>query len=132
MSQNKQEHPKGCKEIMYRVVANITSTTDPILRFVAKCGMTPVAFTIHPLTSFDFTTGDETYALSVEDDGVAISTANTAIAAGNKTAPAEATFAASTQIAKDSVVELIVTLAGTTPIIPAGSLVVFSYLEGGI
>jgi hypothetical protein len=132
MSQNKQEHPKGCKEIMYRVVANITATTDPILRFVAKCGMTPVAFTIHPLTEFDFTSTTETYVLSVEDDGTVISTANAAISAANKTAPAEATFAAGTQIAKDSVVELIVTLGSTTPIIPAGSLVVFSYLEGGI
>lgn len=116
--------------ITFRTAANITATTDPLLRFYAKTGLTPISFRIDPLTEFDFTTGDETYALSVEDDTAAISTANAAISGTNKTNTAEATFAAGTVIAKDSVVELIVTLGGTTPIIPAGSLVTFEALEG--
>lgn len=132
MPQNKSEQAPGFKTemITFRVAASITATTDPLLRFYAKTGMTPISFRIDPLTEFDFTTGDETYILSVEDDTVKISTNNTTIAAGNKTNTAEATFADGTRIAKDSVVELIVTLGGTTPIIIAGSLVTFEYLVG--
>jgi hypothetical protein len=132
MGQNKSEVPAGFKKrtiILYVNAADITSTTNPVVRYITPVGLTPLAFRITPYSEFDFTTGNETLVMSVEDDTVAISTANTTLAAANKALIAEATFAASTHVAKDSVLEFIVTLGGTTPIIPAGSVFAFDYLE---
>ncbi len=110
--------------------ADITATTDPLFRFTANQGLSPLSLRITPMDEFDFTTTDETYVLSMEDDGTKISTDNTAIAAGNKTAAMEATFASGTHVASGSVLEIVVTLGGTTPIIPTYSVVEFDYLVG--
>lgn len=132
MSQNKQEGSPALpiKHLTFELPADVTATANPLFRFTTPVGMTPLACRVTPLTEFDRTTGDETYVISVEDDTVKISTDNAAVTTPNKALAHECTFAAGTVIAKDSVVEIIATLGGTTPIIPARSVVVFSYIEG--
>ena len=132
MPQNRSEVGFGVPKqmITFRLASAITATTDPLLRFYARTGMTPLSFRICPLTVFDRADGNETYTLSVRAGGVTISTANTPVTTAGNMLTAEATFAPGVRIAKDAVVELVVTLGGTTPSIPAGSLVTFEYLEG--
>jgi hypothetical protein len=133
MSQNVQEQPSDkAKQMTIVIDTALDATVDPYLRFYAKTAITPLSCAIHPLTEFEFGDADETYVVSVEDDTVKISTDDTAVSALNKTAPITATFADNTQIAKDSVVEIVITIGGTTPSIPAQSLLVFTYLEGGV
>jgi hypothetical protein len=131
MSQNVQEQPSGkAKQMTIVIDTALDTTVDPYLRFVAKTAMTPLSCSIHPLTAFAFD-GDTAYTLSVEDDTVKISTNNAAITSA-QTTPIVCTFATNTQIAKDSVVEIVITIGGTTPSIPAQSLLIFEYLEGGV
>lgn len=132
MAQNKQETPAGFEKhtIMLEIPANLTATTDPTFRFKTPVGMTPLACRCTPVTEFDRTTEDETYVISVEDDGTKISTDNAAVTTASKANPIECTFAQGTHIEKDSVVEIIFTLGGTSPIVPARSIVQMDYLEG--
>lgn len=123
--------PEMPKRIMALAqVASLTSTKDPCYRFYAASQMVPLALRLTPSTEFDFTAGNETYVLSMEDDTVKISTNNTAVSALNKTAPLQATFASGTVIAAGSYVEIVLTLGGTTPVVPALSVYEFEYLEG--
>lgn len=111
--------------------AALSATTDPIVRFKANVGMTPLSVRCTPLTEFDRADGNETYVLSVEDDGVKVSTDNAAVQTATKTEPIEATFASGTYIAKGSVVEIILTLGGTSPSVPARSLIELDFLADG-
>lgn len=130
MAQNKSEVPAGFPKqtITFTSVAQITSTQNPLFKFTLPVGATPLALRLSG--TFDFTTGNETYVLSLEDDTVKISTDNSAIAATGYTV-IEATFATGTQIAKDSALEIIVTLGGTTPTLD-GAVITFDYIEGGL
>jgi hypothetical protein len=133
MGQNKGEQsaelPK--RTLAFMIPANMTTTANAV-RFTAQTGMTPLEVRCTPLTEFDFTTGNETYVLSMTDDGTEIATSSaTTIAAGNKTATLKAPATSqSTHIAKDSVMVILMTTSGTTPITPAGSLIEFDYIEG--
>jgi hypothetical protein len=134
MGQNKSEVSphlaRNKKTIAFQNAAAIEATVDPLLRFTAQTGMTPLSLRCTPYTEFDRSVEDETYVLSLEDDTVKISTSNTAVATATKTSTIEATFTAGTHIAKDSVLEIVVTLGGDGPIIPARSLFEFEYLVG--
>ncbi len=129
MAQNKAEVPAGFpkRTMQFTREADITSTQDPTFTFTAQTGMTPLSLRFTATGVVDRTTADETYIISMEDDDTKISTDNAAALLINVTY--EATFAISTHIAKDSVLEIIFTLAGTTPIL--GDVTVeFDYLEG--
>lgn len=127
MGQNKSEVPAGFKKVtrtwLYKT--QVTATADPFIKFTTPIGLTPLALRLSG--TFDFTTGDETYVISLEDDTTKISTNGTAIAATGYVCQ-EATFAAGTHIAKDSVLEVVITLAGTTPTLD-GFVVEFDALE---
>ena len=128
MAQNKSEVapglPKQTMTWMYKT--QVTSTADPFIKFTAPVAMTPLALRLSG--TFEFTTGDETYVISLEDDTTKISTNNAAVAAIGY-AQLEATFAAGTRIAKDSVLEIVLTLGGTTPTLD-NLVIVFDYIEG--
>ncbi len=131
MAQNKSEVPAGfpMRTKTFTREADITSTQDPTFFFKALTGMTPLSLRFTATGVVDRGTADETYIISMEDDGTKISTDNPAALLINVTY--EATFAVGTYIAKDSDVEIIFTLAGTTPIL--GDITVeFDYLEGGL
>lgn len=132
MSSPKSQQAPGFPKKSYRfeLPADVTATANPLFRIYMPQACVPISCRITPLTEFDFTTGNETYVLSVEDDDSKISTDNTAIAAGNKTAVMEATFALTNAVvAAGSYVDIVVTLGGTTPIIPARSVVELDVLE---
>ena len=118
--------PKG--KICHTVHTALTTTENPVFRFVAQQDMIPLALRCTPTTSFAFTT-DTTYVISMEDDTTKISTDNAAVTV-TQTAPIEATFAAGTRIAAGSVVEVVFTLGGTSPSVDASSLIEFDYLAG--
>jgi hypothetical protein len=124
--------PPGVKQTKTFCIndADVTATTDPLFRFTANVGMSPLSLRCTPMDEFDRTTEDETYVLSMEDDTTKISTDNTAVTTVAKAAAIEATFALGTHVAAGSVMEIIVTLGGTTPIIPAYSVIELDYLEG--
>lgn len=127
MGQNPSEvpntFPKRTMTWLYKT--QVVATADPFIKFTIPVGCTPLALRLSG--TFEFTTGDETYVISLEDDTVKISTDGTAIAAIGYVCQ-EATFALSTHIAKDSVLEIVLTLAGTTPTLD-GIVVQFDYLE---
>lgn len=108
--------------------ANITATTT-FFRFKASTNILPLGFRICPNTAFDRTSSDETYVLELQDDTVKCSTDNAAVTNTNNTSPIECTFTQGSIIAKDSWVVGLATLGGTSPIIPAGSLLEFEYAE---
>lgn len=112
--------------ITFNVPANITSTADPIFRYIPPQRCKPLYARVVPLTEFDRTTGDETYVLSVEVATVKVSTDNTAIGTGNKALPMTCTIPDTQVVAADAIIEVIATLGGTSPIIPAGSLVILA------
>ena len=115
---------------VFRLDSAISSTTDPAVRFTAKQNMTMLALRVSPLTEFDRTTGDETYVASLADDGTKISTDNGAVTTAAKTSTIESTFAAATRtVAAESIVTITLTLGGTTPIIPAGSVIELEWAE---
>jgi hypothetical protein len=132
MSQSKSQVPAGFpkRTMSFEVPVALTATSDPHLRFTAQMDMMPLSLRCTPITEFDRTTEDETYVLSMEDDTTKITTDNAAVTTALKTATIEATFTAGTKIAKGSIVEIILTLGGTTPIVPARSVIEFDYLEG--
>lgn len=114
------------------LAADLTATVI-IARWKCQSGMVPVSLRCCPVAAgFDFTTTDETYVLSLEDDTTKISTDNAAVTALNKTGPLQATFPKGQYIAKDSFVTITLTLGGTTPIVPKGSTIELCYLEGGL
>jgi len=128
MGQNPSEVPAGFKKqtLSWFYNTQIVATADPLIKFTIPVGCTPLSLRMNG--SFDFTTGDEDYTVSMEDDTVKISTDGTAIAATGYVCQ-EATFAAGTHIAKDSVIEIIITIgAGTTPTIDK-LVIQFDYLE---
>jgi len=127
MGQNPSEVPAGFPKhtMTWMYKTQVIATADPFIKFTAPVGMTPLALRLSG--TFDFTTGDETYVISLEDDTTKISTNNAAAAAGYNVL--EATFALSTHIAKDSVLEIILTLAGTIPTLD-NLVIEFDYLEG--
>ena len=128
MAQNKSEVsaalPKHTMTWMYKT--QVTATADPFIKFTTPVGFTPLALRLCGV--FDFTTTNETYVISLEDDTVKISTDNAAVAATAYTT-LEATFAAGTNVAKDSVVEIILTLGGTTPTLD-NLVIMLDYIEG--
>lgn len=115
MAQNKSEVPAGFKKQtltwMYKV--QLTATANPYIQFTTPVGFTPLA--LRCCATCDRSTGDETYVISLEDDTVKISTDNTAVSGSTGYKVLEATFAQGTHVAKDSVIEIILTLGGTTP-----------------
>jgi len=128
MGQNKSEVPHGSpkRTMTWFYNTQITATADPLIKFTIPVGCTPLSLRMSG--SFDFTTTDEDYTLSLEDDTTKISTDGTAIAATGYVCQ-EATFAAGTHIAKDSVLEIIITIGtSTTPTIDA-LVIQFDYLE---
>ncbi len=88
------------------------ATENPGIAFKAMQNMFPLSlrFTAKVLDRSD---GNETYVISLEDDGTKITTNNPAATAVLGTY--EATFEGGAKIASGSVVEIIFTLGGTTP-----------------
>lgn len=116
--------PKRTKTIF--VDSAIEATQNPIVSFVAQEGMVPLSLRFTS-TALDRTSGNETYVISLTDDGTKVSTDNDAATAAHTTY--EATFAKGTYIAKDSLCKIVLTLGGTTPSI-TGTLIELDYLEG--
>ena len=127
MAQNKSEVPSGFPKQTktFYLDPTITSTADPLFVFKAMTNIVPLSLRFTAKT-LDRGNADETYIISLEDDGTKISTNNSAATATQATY--EATFS-DKYIAKDSKVEIIFTLGGTTPQL-GGVVVEFDYLEG--
>lgn len=127
MAQNKSEVPPGSPVVRksWYFDDTITATENPLIVFFAETGITPLSLRFCAKT-LDRADANETYVVSLEDDGTKIST-NNAAAVSTQT-KYEATFD-SKYIAKDSKVEIIFTLGGTTPSL-GGFTVDFDYLEG--
>ena len=128
MGQNKSESPTGFikQSLSWFYNTQITATADPLIKFTIPVGCTPLSLRMNG--TFDFTTTDEDYTLSMEDDTTKISTDGTAISATGYVCQ-EATFAAGTHIAKDSVLEIIITIGtSTTPTIDK-LVIQFDYIE---
>jgi len=128
MGQNKSESPAGFikQSLSWFYNTQINATANPLIKFTTPVGFTPLALRV--CFTADRTTGDETYVVSMEDDTVAISTANDAVAGATGYKVIEATFALSTHVAKDSVVEIIFTLGGTSPLMDA-TVIELDYIE---
>lgn len=105
------------------------ATVDPVYRFYVPSSIVPLALRLTPLDTFTFDDLDESYVISLEDDGTKISTDNGAVTAANNAKVLEATFD-NKVIAAGSYVEIVLTLAGTSPSVPALSVFEFEYLEG--
>jgi len=93
--------------------AQIT-TTATIFDFLAPQDMTIVG--LHATGTFDRTTGDETYVLSVEDATVKVSTNGAAIASPTGQKAIECTFGdGGHHVDAGDRIEIILTNGGTTP-----------------
>jgi hypothetical protein len=125
--------PPGFPKIVrsYQIPTNITAT-QIFARIYVEDGFTVLGARLTPVAAgVDFTTTDETYVISIEDNTTKISTDNTAITALNKTGPSACTVAAaSRRIAAGHYVTVTLTLGGTTPIVPALSVVELEGYEG--
>jgi hypothetical protein len=125
--------PPGFPKVVrsYWIAAQITSTTI-VARIYVEDGFTVLTAKLTPAAAgVDFTTGDETYVVSIEDNTTKISTDNAAITAGNKTGPIICTVpAASRPIAVGHYITVTLTLGGTTPIVPANSTLELEGYEG--
>jgi hypothetical protein len=107
--------------------SSITATANPLFVFHAEQGMSLLALRFNA-TTLDYGDTDETYVISLEDDGTKVSTDNSAATATQTTY--EATFD-NKYVAAGSKVEIIFTLGGTTPQL-GGITVELDYLEGGV
>jgi hypothetical protein len=131
MGQNKSEIPSGPlkQTLTFCMPTARTATQDPEVRYITPVGITPLALRVTPLAAFVRNDSDETYVVSLEDDGTKISTDNGAVTNANAADAIEATFAASTHVAKDSVLEVVLTLGGTTPSLAAKSIISLDFIE---
>jgi hypothetical protein len=128
MGQNYAECPPGFPKMTktFFITPEIEATANPLIEFTAEQGQTPLSLRFNA-QALERTDGNETYVISLYDDGTKISTDNAAgLLPDTKY---EAYFAASTHIAKDSAMKIVLTLGGTTPAI-SGITIEYTYLEG--